>query len=118
MVVGSGITICIDGLPGSMAAIHPQICTRHITTSITQQEHSCASELLGFTQPPQHILCRPIRPPFREALEKLFYHGGYDVAGGNSVYPNTMHTPFAGKVACELDDSGFGSVIGGADEAL
>jgi hypothetical protein len=41
-----------------------------------------------------------------------------DIARGDGVDTDIIWTPFAGEVARELDDGGFGGVVGGTDEAL
>lgn len=107
-----------SSLPSGMPTVYPQIRTRHKTTRTTHQEHPRAPILLRPTQFPQHILRWPVSPALRILFEQLFHHGRHDVARGNGVDADAMGAPFGGEVARELDEAGFGGVVGGADEAL
>ena len=51
-------------------------------------------------------------------LEQSLDHGSCDVAGRNCVYADAVAAPFGSEVAAELEDGGFGGVVGWADEAL
>lgn len=46
------------------------------------------------------------------------HHGSQDVAGGNTVDSDLVGAPLHGEVARQLNDGGFGSVVGRADEIL
>jgi hypothetical protein len=101
-----------------MPPIHPQIRARHKTTRPTQQKHRRAPIFLRPRQPPQHILRGPLDLPLREPLEQLLHHSRDNVPWRNGVNADVMWPPFSGEVAPELDDAGFGGVVGGADEVL
>ena len=108
----------IAPLPSSMSTINLQITARHKAARITDAEHSRSPVLLRHTQLAQHILRRPVAPALGVLLEQSFHHSGRDVAGRNGVHANAVAAPFRGEVAAELEDGGFGGVVGWADEAL
>ena len=101
-----------------MSAINLKITSSHETARITDAEHSRSPVLLRHTQLAQHILRRPVAPALGVLLEQSFHHSGRDVAGRNGVHANAVAAPFRGEVAAELEDGGFGGVVGWADEAL
>ena len=101
-----------------MTAIYPQIRPRHKRTSITKQENRRPPILLRGTKPAQHILRGPIGLALGIALEQLSHHLRDDVAGRQAVDADIVHPPFGSEVAGELEDGGFGGVVGGADETL
>ena len=101
-----------------MSAINLQITASHEAARITNTEHSRTSVLLRHTQLAQHILRRPVAPALGVLLEQSLDHSGRDVAGRNGVHADAVAAPFGGEVAAELEDGGFGGVVGGADEAL
>ncbi len=101
-----------------MPPINPHIRPRHKRTRIANQKHRRAPVLFGFTQLAQHILRRPVSSPLGELLEEGLDHGGHDVARRDGVDADAVRAPLGGEVAGELDEAGFGGVVGGADEAL
>ncbi len=101
-----------------MPAINPHIRPGHERTRIANQKHRRAPVLLRFTQFAQHILRRPVSSPLGVLLEERLDHGGHDVAGREGVDADAVGAPFGSEVAGELDEAGFGGVVGGADEAL
>lgn len=101
-----------------MSTVHPQIAPRHETTCITHQEGRRSAVLLRPTQPPQHILRRPLLLPLRKLLEQRFHHRRHDVAGRDAVHANGVRSPLRGEVARELDDGRFGGVVGWAVQSL
>jgi hypothetical protein len=98
-----------------MPSIHLQITPRHETTRVTYQEHRRTPVLRRLTQSAQHILRRPVRLALRELHKELLDHGGHDVSWRNGVDADVVHSPFRGEVAAELDNTGFGGVVGGAN---
>ena len=105
-------------LPSRVAPINLQIRACHKTTRIANQKYRRAAVLVWPAQFAQHILRRPVAPPLGVLLEEVLHHGGHDVAGRDGVDADAVGSPFRGEVAGELDDGGFGGVVGGADEAL
>ena len=101
-----------------MSTINLQITARHEAARIADAEHSRTPVLLRHAQLAQHVLRRPVAPALRVFLEQGLDHGGCDVAGRNCVYANAVAAPFGSEVAAELEDGGFGGVVGWADEAL
>ena len=101
-----------------MPAINPQITPRHKRARLRDQKHRRSSILLRLAQPAQHILLRPLGLALRVLHEQLHHHGRHDVTWGNGVDADTMFAPFHCKVARELEDSGFRSVVRGADQTL
>lgn len=82
-----------------MSTIHSQIAASHEATRITNQESRRTPIFLRPAQPPQHILRRPIRPPFREFFKQAFYHRRDDIAGRDRVNADPVLAPFRGEVA-------------------
>ena len=101
-----------------MSTINLQITARHKAARITDAEHRSAPVLFRNTELSQHILRRPVAPTLRVFFEQSFDHGSRDVARGDGVDADAVGAPFRGEVAAELQDGGFGGVVGGADEAL
>jgi len=101
-----------------MATIDPQIAARHKAARIADAEYRGAPVLLGHTEFAQHVLSRPVAFTLGVFLEQGLDHGGRNVAGRDGVDANAVGAPFGGQVAAELQDGGFGGVVGGADEAL
>jgi hypothetical protein len=104
--------------PRSMSTIDLEITSSHEAARITDAEHSRAPVLLRHTQLAQHILRRPVAPALRVLLEQSLHHSGRDIAGRNGIHADAVAAPFGGEVAAELEDGGFGGVVGWADEAL
>lgn len=102
-------------LPSSMPTIDPQITPSHEAARVADAKHRRAPVLLGHTELAQHILRRPVAPALGVFLEQGFDHGGRDVARGDGVDADAVGAPFRGQVAAELEDGGFGGVVGGAD---
>lgn len=105
-------------LPRSMATVHPQIASRHKAAGIADQKHSRATVFLGPRQATQHVLLGPFLAALGELHEQVLDHLRDDVAGADGVDADVVLAPFGGEVAAELDDGGFGGVVGWADEAL
>lgn len=101
-----------------MSTINLKITASHKAARIADAENSRTPVLLRHTQLAQHVLRRPVAPALRVLLEQSLDHGGRDVAGRNGVHADAVAAPFGGEVAAELEDGGFGGVVGGADEAL
>lgn len=95
-----------------MPTINPQIRARHEAARVTEQEDRRAAVLLRVTQPPEHVGVRPRGPALGESFKKAGRHGGHDVARRKRVDADAMLAPFRGEVAAELDDGGFGGVVG------
>ena len=108
----------MSALPSRMSTIDPQIRPGHETGRVAEQEDGGASVLPRLAQLAQHVLRRPLGPPLGVLLEKLLDHGGDDIARRYRVDPDAVLAPFGGQTPRELDDSGFGSVVGGTDQAL
>lgn len=104
--------------PRGVSAINLQITASHKATRIANAEHSRAPVLLRHTQLAQHVLRRPVAPALGILLEQSLDHGSCDVARRNRVYADAVAAPFRSEVAAELEDGGFGGVVGWADEAL
>ena len=105
-------------LPGHMAGIHSQIRPCHKGARIRKQEYSCSSVFLRLTQPPKHILCRPICPPFGIPLEQLFDHRSHNISWRNSVDPDSVFAPLRSQVLCQLHYASFGGIVCRTDQAL
>lgn len=105
-------------LPSSMTTIHPQIASGHEAASITDQEDSGATVLLGTRQTAQHVLLRPLLAALRVLDKEFLDHLGDNIAGADGVDADVVLTPLGGQVAAQLEYGGLGSVVGGADEAL
>jgi len=105
-------------LPSAMAAVHTKVGPRHKTWSITDQECSSTSILLRLAKTTHHILSRPISSALRELHKQSFNHSSDDVARRDGIDTNAVLAPFGGEVACQLQDGGFGGVVGGANESL
>jgi hypothetical protein len=105
-------------LPCRMTAIYPQVRPCHERAGIADQEHGCATVLLGSGQSAQHVLCRPCLLALRVLDEQLLDHLRYDISGRDGVDTNVVLTPFGRKVSSELDDTCLGRVVCGADQAL
>lgn len=101
-----------------MSTINLQITARHEATRVADAEHSRTPVLLRHAQLAQHVLRRPVAPALRVFLEQSLDHGGCDVTGRNCIHTNTVAAPFGSEVAAELEDGGFGGVVGWADETL
>jgi hypothetical protein len=74
--------------------------------------------LLGFTQPPQHVLLRPIGSPLWELCKELLYHGSDNVPRRYGVDSNPIRTPFRRQITTQLQNRRLGGVICGANQAL
>ena len=98
-----------------MSTINPQIRSRHEAARITDTEHCGSPVLFRNTQLSQHVLRRPVASALGVFLEESFDHCGCDVAGRDGVHADAVRAPFGGEVAAELEDGGFGGVVGGAD---
>jgi hypothetical protein len=98
-----------------MPSIDLQIRPCHKAARITYQEHSRAPILGRLTQSPQHILRWPVRLALWVLDKQLLHHGCDNVSWRNGVDADIVHAPFGREVAAELDDTGFGGVVGGAD---
>ena len=81
-------------LPSGMTTIDSHISTGHVGTRIAQQEDRGASEVFRPTQFSQHILGRPVGPPFRILFEELFDHRSDDIAWRYRVDADTILAPF------------------------
>lgn len=101
-----------------MSAINLQITASHEAARIADAEDSRASVLLGHTQLAQHVLRRPVAPALGVLLEQSLHHSGRNVAGRDGVYANAVTAPLGSEVAAQLEDGGFGGVVGWADETL
>lgn len=98
---------------------HKRRCESHHEATCVADQEDCRSPVLPRrAQPSEHVLRWPVFLPLRELLEQLLHHGGDDVAGGDGVDADVVLSPFAGQVAAELDDAGFGCVVRWADESL
>ena len=104
--------------PRGVSAVNLQITASHEAARIADAEHGRTPVLLGHTQLAQHVLRRPVAPALGVLLEQSLDHGSCDVAGRNCVYADAVAAPFGSEVAAELEDGGFGGVVGWADEAL
>lgn len=104
--------------PRSVSTINLQITTSHEAARITDTEYRSTPVLLRHTQLAQHILRRPVASALGVLLEQGLHHSGRDVAGRNGVHADAVAAPFGSEVAAELEDGGFGGVVGWADEAL
>ena len=104
--------------PRSVSTINLQITSSHEAARIADAEDGRTSVFLGHTQLAQHVLRRPVAPALGVLLEQSLHHGSRDVAGRNCVYANAIAAPFGSKVAAQLEDGGFGGVVGWTDEAL
>jgi hypothetical protein len=98
-----------------MPSINPQITARHKAARITDAEHRSTPVLLRHTELSQHVLRRPVAPALGVFLEQSLDHGGRDVAGRDGVDADAVGTPLGREVAAELQDGGFGGVVGGTD---
>lgn len=97
--------------------LHPQITSRHKTTRFTQKKNCCPPKLFRPTHSPQHILLRPFDSSLWKSLEQFFYHVCQYVSWADSVDADPVWTPFRRKIACQLDDTSFGCVVGWTDQA-
>ena len=95
-----------------MPPINPQIRARHEAARITEQENGRATILLGVAQSLEHIRIGPSSSALGKRFEEAGCHGGHDVAWRKRVDADAVLAPFGGEVAAELEDSGFGGVIG------
>jgi len=101
-----------------MSTINLQITARHKAAGVANAEHSSTPVLFGNTELSKHVLRRPVAPALGVFFKQSLDHGGRDVARRDGVDADAVGTPFGGEVAAELEDGGFGGVVGGADEAL
>ena len=101
-----------------MAPINLHITSRHEGTSITNQKHRRSPILMRQTKLPQHIMRGPVAFAVGVLLKQSLHHCGHDVAGGDCVDADAVLAPFCRETAGELEDAGFGGVVGGACEAL
>jgi len=102
-------------LPRRMPTINPQIRARHKTTRIADQEYRSTTVLLRHAEFSQHILRGPVAAALGVLLEEGLDHGRDDVTGRDGVDADAVGAPFRREVAAELDDAGFGGVVGGAN---
>ena len=70
------------------------------------------------TQLAQHIMRGPVAFAVRVLFEQRLHHGGHDVAGRDCVDADAVLAPFCCETAGELEDAGFGGVVGWTCEAL
>ena len=70
----------INGLPTRVSTIHSQVGAIHIRARWAEEEDGGTPEVFGFAEFSEHVLGRPINPPFGIEFEELFYHGGDNVA--------------------------------------
>lgn len=110
--------LCQVELPSSVTTINAQVATSHKAASITEQEDSSTTVLLGTRQTAQHVLLGPLVASLGEVDEELLHHGGDDVARGDGVDTDVVLAPFGGEVAAELNDGCLAGVVGGADQSL
>ena len=101
-----------------MSAINLKIASRHEAARIADAEHCRTSVFLRHTQLAQHVLRWPVTPALGVFLKESFHHRRCDVPRRNGVDTDAVGTPLRGKVAAQLEDGGFGGVVGWADEAL
>jgi len=101
-----------------MPTVDPEIRAGHETTGVTNEKDRGAAILLGRAELAEHVLRRPVPFPLGVLLEQRLNHRRHDVARGDGIDANTMRTPLRRQVATELDDTGFGRVVCGTDEAL
>lgn len=66
----------------------------------------------------QHVMCGPVAFAVGVLFEQSFHHGGHDVAGRDCVDADAVSAPLGCETAGELQDAGFGGIVGGACEAL
>lgn len=104
--------------PRSVAAVNDQRAPSHEAASITKSEERRTPELLGRSQPSEHILRLPHSPRSRVLLENLLDHGCHDVPGAQVVNADTMTAPFHSKGARELHHGSLGRVVDGRGHAL
>ena len=104
--------------PRTMAAVYAQVGPGHEAARITDQEDGSTPVFLRLAQSSQHILLRPLGLPLRELVEELGDHSRDNIAWRNGVHADAVLAPFGGEISPELEDGGFGGVVGGADEAL
>lgn len=101
-----------------MPAVHSQVAPRHKGAGIADQKHSGTTVLLGRAEPAEHVLCGPLLATLGKLDEELLDHGGDDVAWRDGVDADAELAPFGGEIAGKLEDTGFGGVVCGTDEAL
>lgn len=104
--------------PSSMATINLHIARRHEAGSITDQEHRCSSILMRQTQLPKHVMRWPVSLPIRVLFEQRLHHCRHNIAWRDGVDSNAVLAPFCCETASELQDTGFGGVVGGTCETL
>jgi hypothetical protein len=61
-------------LPSGVAAIYPEIRTRHEPAGIAEEEHGRTPVVLGLAQLVEHVVRRPLLFTLWELLEKLLNH--------------------------------------------
>lgn len=86
-------------LPGSVAAIHSQVASRHEATSITEEEDGSTTVFIWVGESAEHVLLGPLIATVRELVEQLLNHGGDNVARGDGVDADVELTPFGSEVA-------------------
>ena len=96
------------------------ICGRRVHRRIAQEIHRrtrqialLAEALVRRRQP--HLLALALAGLCFADVARLVR---VDEARRDGVDADAVGTPFGGEVAAELEDGGFGGVVGGADEAL
>jgi hypothetical protein len=101
-----------------VASIDAQVASGHETASIAEKEDSCSAVLLRRGQTSKHVVLGPLVAALGVLDEELLNHSGDDITGRDSVDTDVVLAPLGGKVAGELDDGRFASVVGRADETL
>lgn len=100
-----------------MAAVNPQIGTRHETARITQQEDRHAPVLARLADPAQHVLRRPLLPAFRMRVEQLTHHVRDNVPWTDGVDPYAVRPPLHGQIARQLHHGRLAGVVRRAQQA-
>ena len=95
-----------------MTTVNAQVGTSHEAAGITDQKDTGATELVRQRQATEHVFLGPLLLAVGEVVEEVLQHLGHDVAGREGVDADAVGAPFGGKVASELDDGSFGSIVG------
>jgi hypothetical protein len=101
-----------------MPAVHAQIAAGHKAAGVADQENRSTTVLGRARQATQHVLLGPLGATLGKLDKQVLDHLGDNIARRNGVDADVVLAPFGGQVAAQLEDAGFGSVVGSADEAL
>lgn len=81
-------------LPGSMAAIDPEIAASHEAARIAEQEHSRATKFSRQADAAQHVFLGPDILSLGAVIEKVLQHLREDVTGRYGVDTDPVLSPF------------------------